>query len=134
MKVKSSSRRDALRLIAAGGLMGTGGIAKRAGATRGAGDHHAGRSPAAAPVRRDERRRDRSARDRLESGRPVGPNDRRRGDDRVDERRSPHRRPAALEASDFTARVDSRISRRARPHFYRVQFQDLADPKIYSAR
>jgi alkaline phosphatase D len=40
--------------------------------------------------------------------------------------------PAALEASDFTARVDLGGLAPGQTHFYRVQFQDLADPKVYS--
>ena len=42
--------------------------------------------------------------------------------------------PAALEASDFTARLDLSGLAPGQTHFYRVQFQDLADPKVYSAR
>ena len=41
--------------------------------------------------------------------------------------------PAALEASDFTARLDLSGLAPGQTHFYRVQFQDLADPNVYSA-
>jgi alkaline phosphatase D len=41
--------------------------------------------------------------------------------------------PAALEVSDFTARLDLSGLAPGQTHFYRVQFQDLADPKVYSA-
>jgi len=40
--------------------------------------------------------------------------------------------PAALEPSDFTARVDLDALAPGQTHFYRVSFQDLADPKVYS--
>ena len=40
--------------------------------------------------------------------------------------------PAALAASDFTARVDVADLAPGQTHFYRVQFQDLEDPKVYS--
>ena len=40
--------------------------------------------------------------------------------------------PAALESGDFTARVDLGGLAPGQTHFYRVQFQDLADPKVYS--
>ncbi len=40
--------------------------------------------------------------------------------------------PAALEVSDFTARVDLGGLAPGQTHFYRVQFQDLANPKVYS--
>ncbi|MGZ5193809.1 MAG: alkaline phosphatase D family protein [Ramlibacter sp.] len=41
--------------------------------------------------------------------------------------------PAALEDSDFTARLDLGGLAPGQTHFYRVQFQDLADPKVFSA-
>ncbi len=41
--------------------------------------------------------------------------------------------PAALEDSDYTARVLMRDLAAGQTHFYRVQFQSLADPKIFSA-
>jgi len=41
--------------------------------------------------------------------------------------------PAALEANDFTARVDFSNLAPGQTHFYRVRFQDLANPKVYSA-
>jgi len=41
--------------------------------------------------------------------------------------------PAAIEASDFTARVDLTDLPAGQQLFYRVTFQDLADTKIYSA-
>jgi alkaline phosphatase D len=41
--------------------------------------------------------------------------------------------PAALQASDFTARVDLAGLPAGRTVFYRVQFQDLANPMVYSA-
>lgn len=40
--------------------------------------------------------------------------------------------PAALETSDFTARVDLTGLEPGQTHFYRVLFQDLADPKVWS--
>ena len=40
--------------------------------------------------------------------------------------------PAALEATDFTARVDLAALAPGQTHFYRVSFQDLADPNVYS--
>ncbi|MRD46418.1 alkaline phosphatase [Caenimonas koreensis DSM 17982] len=40
--------------------------------------------------------------------------------------------PAALESSDFTAHLDVGDLAPGQTYFYRVQFQDLADPKIYS--
>jgi alkaline phosphatase D len=40
--------------------------------------------------------------------------------------------PAALSATDFTARVDLTALTPGQTHFYRVQFQDLADPKVFS--
>jgi alkaline phosphatase D len=40
--------------------------------------------------------------------------------------------PAALEASDFTARLDLGGLAPGQTHFYRVQFQDLADTNTYS--
>ena len=41
--------------------------------------------------------------------------------------------PAALEDSDYTARVSLRDLASGQTHFYRVQFQSLADPSILSA-
>jgi alkaline phosphatase D len=41
--------------------------------------------------------------------------------------------PAAIESSDFTARVDVTGLPSGQDVFYRVSFQDLADPKVYSA-
>ena len=40
--------------------------------------------------------------------------------------------PAALEATDFTARIDLSGLAPGQTHFYRVQFQDLSDPKVFS--
>lgn len=40
--------------------------------------------------------------------------------------------PAALSATDFTARLDLAALAPGQTHFYRVQFQDLADPKVLS--
>jgi alkaline phosphatase D len=40
--------------------------------------------------------------------------------------------PDALSATDFTARVDLTGLALGQTHFYRVQFQDLGDPKVYS--
>ena len=40
--------------------------------------------------------------------------------------------PAALETSDFTARVDLSSLAPGQTHFYRIQFQDLASPTVYS--
>ena len=40
--------------------------------------------------------------------------------------------PAAFEATDYTARLDLAGLTPGQTHFYRVQFQDLADPKIHS--
>lgn len=40
--------------------------------------------------------------------------------------------PAALEATDFTARVDLTGLAPGQTHFYRVHFQDLANPKLSS--
>lgn len=41
--------------------------------------------------------------------------------------------PAALEDSDYTARIPLRDLAPGQTHFYRVQFQSLADPRILSA-
>jgi len=41
--------------------------------------------------------------------------------------------PAALEESDFTARVDLRGLPLGQPIFHRVTFQDLASPRVASA-
>ena len=41
--------------------------------------------------------------------------------------------PAALEDSDYTARIPMRDLAPGQTHFYRVQFQSLADPRILSA-
>ncbi|MSR13063.1 MAG: alkaline phosphatase [Gammaproteobacteria bacterium] len=41
--------------------------------------------------------------------------------------------PAALATNDFTARVDLTDLTPGQTHFYRVLFQDLADPKVFSA-
>lgn len=40
--------------------------------------------------------------------------------------------PAALETSDYTARINLTNLPSGQPIFYRVTFRDLADPKIYS--
>src|SRR5215471_8285596 len=40
--------------------------------------------------------------------------------------------PAAMEHTDYTARIDLTGLPAGRPIFYRVQFQDLANPSVYS--